>query len=203
MQAFNRLTWPLLAAAILVSPMPALARYTHGAVHHKAHPKAHAVKHSASRHLDESDPVFAYVRRQAGLTLARRYAPLIHEKAAKYHLPPMVVAGIINYESHFDTHCRTGRARGLMQVNHGHEKPGQNLYDPATNLDVGCRVLREYYVWAKRHMPPDATEWQIWNKALTTYNFGPIQVVSRGLMHSRYSRTIIRAWRSNLLPDDR
>ncbi len=207
MRALRRLMGPALVAAVLAAPIPALARHSHrhtaAAEHRLAAGKTRAKARSVARESLQASPVFAYIKRQAGVSLARRYTRLIVAKADKYRLPPLLVAGVINYESHFDTNCRTGRARGLMQVNHGHERPGQNLYDPATNLDIGCRVLREYHEWAAHHMPPDATAWQVWNRTLTAYNFGPIQVIDRGLMRSRYSRTVLGAYRSNLARYDR
>ncbi|MBU6427966.1 MAG: transglycosylase SLT domain-containing protein [Cyanobacteria bacterium REEB65] len=213
--------------ALLAQPFPAQAHHAAKHAFHRhssflphAHPHRahahHAHSHDVRRHLatplthkltarerlwiSPADPVFAFVRKHASAKLARPYTLWIHQMAAKHGVPPVLVAGIIEYESHFDTHCQTGRACGLMQVNHGHERPGQDLFDPKTNLDIGCRILRDYHDWAAKHMPPSASAWDVWNRALTAYNFGPIQVVSRGLYRSRYSRKLIRTWRANL-PD--
>ncbi len=142
------------------------------------------------------DGIYAFVKEKAGAKKAAAYAPLIRKKAAKYKVPSMLVAQIIEHESHFDPRCRTGPSMGLMQVNYGHARRGHNLYDPATNIDYGCKILKEYHDWAAARLPKAAEPRRVWEYALTAYNWGPTRAVSRGLFRSRYSDKVMRTWRS-------
>ena len=142
-----------------------------------------------------SDPLYDFVKKRAGAKRAATYTTLIRAKADKYKVPPMLVANIIEHESHFDPRCRTGPSMGLMQVNYGHARRGHNLYDPATNIDYGCKILREYHQWAKERLPKSANSRRVWEYALTAYNWGPTRAVSRGLYRSRYSDKVLRTWR--------
>lgn len=79
----------------------------------------------------------------------RTYAPLIVAAARSFNLQPSLVAGLIDVESGGQEHATSpdngpglGHAVGLMQVLEGNFAAGQNGYDPATNLAVGCRILR-------------------------------------------------------------
>lgn len=150
----------------------------------------------ASPAIGSDDALFDFVKSEVGPKKAPAFTDLIRRNARKHGVPPLLVANIIKAESHFDPTCRTGRARGLMQVNHGHERPGQNLYDNQTNVDIGCRILREYHDWAAARMPKSSSPHQVWHKALTAYNFGPNAVVSRGLYRSRYSHKVMGTWMS-------
>jgi soluble lytic murein transglycosylase-like protein len=78
------------------------------------------------------------------------YADLIVAAARAQDLPPSLVAGLIAVESggnpnatSIDNGPGLGHALGLMQCLEGHFAAGQNPYDPATNLAVGTRLLRE------------------------------------------------------------
>jgi hypothetical protein len=80
----------------------------------------------------------------------RRFAGLIQSYARKYRHRASLVAGLIDCESGGDPQATSpdngpglGHALGLMQVLQGHFGSNQNGYDPATNLEVGCRILRE------------------------------------------------------------
>lgn len=142
----------------------------------------------------QADPLYDYVKQHAGAKKAGTYTKLIRAKAEKYGVPPMLVANIIKHESHFDPRCRTGPSMGLMQVNRGHARNGHNLYDPATNIDYGCKILREYHQWAKARLPKSASSRRVWEYTLTAYNWGPTRAVSRGLFRSRYSDKVMRTW---------
>jgi hypothetical protein len=79
----------------------------------------------------------------------RRYAALILAGARMAQVRPSVVAGLIDVESggnpdatSADNGPGLGHALGLMQVLEGHFAPGQDGHDPATNIAVGCQVLR-------------------------------------------------------------
>lgn len=124
--------------------------------------------------------VHRFIESRAGKRVAQRLTPLIVAKATKYSLPPLLVAKVIYRESSFRSHVELHRCYGLMQVAYFHFKAGENPYDPATNVDAGCRVLSKYY-----------GRFRNWPQALTAYNFGPSATVSRGLGTSRYARQVL------------
>lgn len=128
------------------------------------------------------DPVKHFISSHYGQKKAEVYAPIIHTKAKKYRLPPLLIAKIIKLESDFNPRELSGRdAMGLMQVRRGHAKRGEDLYDPATNIDFGCRILREYVDEFNGDM----------HKGLSAYLHGPIYVASRGVKRTRYSRKLL------------
>ena len=74
---------------------------------------------------------------------------LVHREATRAHLPAELVLAVIEVESGFDRWAISpAGAQGLMQVMPfwpdilGH--PRANLHDPATNLRLGCTILRYY-----------------------------------------------------------
>lgn len=116
---------------------------------------------------------------------AKFYTPLIQKYAKKYGLPAHIVASVVWHESNYKPRSRSPyNALGLMQVvpYPGRFPAGSNPYDPAVNLDTGCRMLR-YYLY---RFNGD------WHRALTAYNFGE-RPVSRGLSRSRYSRAVLKS----------
>lgn len=74
---------------------------------------------------------------------------LIHYEATRAELPPELVLAVIEVESNFDRWAIShAGAQGLMQVMPFWLKeigrPGDNLLQPATNLRVGCTILKYY-----------------------------------------------------------
>lgn len=74
---------------------------------------------------------------------------LIHREARRVNLQPELVMAVIEIESSFDRWAISSvGARGLMQVMpfwlKEIGKPGDNLFDPQTNLRMGCTILRHY-----------------------------------------------------------
>ena len=74
---------------------------------------------------------------------------LVHEEASRAELPPELVLAVIDVESHFDRWAiSTAGAQGLMQImpfwlgEIG--RPQDNLFEPKTNLRLGCTILRYY-----------------------------------------------------------
>jgi soluble lytic murein transglycosylase-like protein len=129
-----------------------------------------------------TDPVQSYVAQHAGPKKAQVYVPIIKRKAAKYKLPPMLIAKIIKLESDFNPKETSHMdALGLMQIRRGHAKRGENLYDPETNIEFGCRILREYVNEFNGDM----------HRGLSAYLHGPIYVASRGVRSTRYSRKLL------------
>lgn len=130
----------------------------------------------------ERNPVERYIASNYGTAKAERFAPIINEKAKKYHLDPLLVARLIKLESDFNPKERSGKdAIGLMQVRQGHAKHGEDLYDPRTNIEFGCRILQEYTQQFDGDM----------HKGLSAYLHGPIYVASRGVNRTRYSRRLL------------
>ncbi|MGF6722438.1 hypothetical protein P3T43_001785 [Paraburkholderia sp. GAS41] len=75
------------------------------------------------------------------------YASLIEASAKKYNLDPALMWSVLMTESTGENGktSPTG-AKGLMQINHGNWKAygnGRDIMDPAANIEVGARVLRE------------------------------------------------------------
>jgi len=87
--------------------------------------------------------------------LTRRYAPLIEQHARSNGLDPALVKAVVAVESAFDPHALSDKgAVGLMQVipdtgerygltGDAHRSIAQRLLDPATNLRIGTRYLRD------------------------------------------------------------
>lgn len=112
---------------------------------------------------------------------ANYYAPIIIRVAGQHKLPAHLVANLIWYESNYRPRSMSqAGALGLMQVMPFHFRKGENWKDPATNINVGCRVLKDYN---KRFGGN-------WHKTLVAYNEGP-RAVSRGKFRSRYSRYVL------------
>ncbi|HEY9900251.1 MAG TPA: transglycosylase SLT domain-containing protein [Pantanalinema sp.] len=131
--------------------------------------------------LAKNDPVVRFISSQYGRAKAERFAPIIHAKATKYGHDPLLIARLIKLESDFDPRERTGDAMGLMQIRRGHARHGEDLYDPTTNLEFGCRILAEY----TREFKGDK------HKGLSAYLHGPIYVASRGVRRTGYSRRLL------------
>lgn len=130
----------------------------------------------------EHDPVFAYIAKFAGQAKAEAYTPLVTSTAEKYQLSPMLIAKIIKVESNFNPRQTSHKdALGLMQIRKGHAKRGEDLYDPATNIEFGCRILRKYVDQFDGDM----------HRGLSAYLYGPIYVSKRGVRSTRYSRMLL------------
>lgn len=79
----------------------------------------------------------------------RRLLGLIHAEAARAGVPASLVLAMINVESDFKPWAVSSvGAQGLMQIMpfwlKAAGKPGDNLFDPQTNLRIGCTVLAYY-----------------------------------------------------------
>ena len=72
------------------------------------------------------------------------YGELIHEKALKYDVDPVLVAAVIEQESRFKSRARSHvGAKGLMQLmpRTGRWMGASNLYDPEQNIDAGVKYI--------------------------------------------------------------
>ncbi len=79
----------------------------------------------------------------------RRLLLLVHAEATQAHVPPSLVLAMINVESNFNRWAvSSAGAQGLMQIMpfwlKVAGKPGDNLFNPRTNLRIGCTVLAYY-----------------------------------------------------------
>lgn len=73
------------------------------------------------------------------------YGQLIHEKAEKYDVDPLLVAAVIEQESRFRHKAKSPvGARGLMQLmpRTGKWMGATNLYDPEQNIDAGVKYIK-------------------------------------------------------------
>ena len=78
-------------------------------------------------------------------TAAMPYGDIIHEKAKKYAVDPLLVAAVIEQESRFQHTARSQvGARGLMQLmpSTGRWMGARDLYDPAQNVDAGVKYIK-------------------------------------------------------------
>lgn len=129
------------------------------------------------------DQVEHFIAAHYGQKKADAYGWIINEKARKYHLDPLLVARLIKLESDFNPREKSGMdALGLMQVRRGHARHGENLFDPETNIEFGCRILHEYTAEFHGDL----------HRGLSAYLHGPIYVASRGVMRTRYSERLLR-----------
>jgi len=74
---------------------------------------------------------------------------LVHGEAKRAGVPPSLVLAMINVESDFHRWAvSSAGAQGLMQIMpfwlKVAGKPGDNLFDPRTNVRIGCTVLAYY-----------------------------------------------------------
>jgi len=89
------------------------------------------------------------------MALTSEYDNLIAEAASKYQVPFDWIKAVIGCESNFDAAAYRAEAAindasyGLMQVlygtakNLGYQGLPQGLLDPATNIDLGTKLLRQ------------------------------------------------------------
>lgn len=119
-----------------------------------------ALVHAMKRSPQASDD--PYIRQVWLRVMSQRLKPFIHDAVERRHLlvlvyqtatqagvSPELVLAIINVESGFQPYqvSATG-AQGLMQIMpfwlHVIGKPGDNLFNPRTNLTLGCAILHYY-----------------------------------------------------------
>lgn len=143
--------------------------------------------------------VYSYITKLKGKTLAKRLTPLILKSSKRHGLSPMLVTDIMRVESYFNIkEVSSAGALGLMQVMPVHFKnrriPKSKWFDPATNIDLGCRIYAYYKKQMKRRYPK-LSDNALRHRTLVAYNMGPKAVTSRGITRSRYSRVIMDYYR--------
>jgi soluble lytic murein transglycosylase-like protein len=104
------------------------------------------MSHRLKRHLPNTDQRLDFLR-------------LVHQESTQAGLPPELVLAVIEVESSFNRWAisRSG-AQGLMQIMPFWLKeigrPGDNLLQPATNLRLGCTILKYYLDMEQGHLRP-------------------------------------------------
>ncbi|HEX6159672.1 MAG TPA: lytic transglycosylase domain-containing protein, partial [Thermoanaerobaculia bacterium] len=114
------------------------------------------------------------------------YGELIHEKAVKYDVDPLLVAAVIEQESRFKSRARSHvGAKGLMQLmpRTGRWMGAKNLYDPEQNIDAGVK----YIAYLDKRFNGDL------KKIVAAYNGGEGNVMRyRGIPPFRETRTYVK-----------
>ncbi|MGH8224740.1 MAG: transglycosylase SLT domain-containing protein [Gammaproteobacteria bacterium] len=138
-----------LAPSAFAGPAPAAATRLTAAVKTAMHAPADGFHDAYLRSVwlqSMSDRLAKYITQ----TDARnKFLITLHAEAARASVPPQLVLAIVNVESDFDPWAvsATG-AQGLMQIMpfwlKEAGKPGDNLFDPRTNLRLGCTILAYY-----------------------------------------------------------
>jgi len=83
--------------------------------------------------------------RQEFFANAVPYGDIIHSKAQKYDVDPVLVAAVMETESRFQSNARSQvGARGLMQLmpRTGRWMGARNLYNAEQNVDAGAKYLK-------------------------------------------------------------
>ena len=75
----------------------------------------------------------------------------------------------MSVESGGDPKAQGGSSMGLMQINPGWFKPGENPWDPETNINKGAEILRSCEDQAGGWHPGED-----WTRAMACYNTGSI-----------------------------
>ncbi|HVT44140.1 MAG TPA: lytic transglycosylase domain-containing protein [Thermoanaerobaculia bacterium] len=119
------------------------------------------------------------------------FGDLIHEKASKYDVDPVLVASVMEAESRFKQRARSHKgAQGLMQLmpRTGRWMGARNLYDPDQNVDAGVKYLK----YLEERFDGDL------NKMIAAYNAGEGNVRKYGgVPPYRETRTYLKKVLSN------
>jgi hypothetical protein len=104
----------------------------------EAEPQSNDVFHQEIRRINVA------IRREF-FTNAVPFGDIIHAKAQKYDVDPLLVAAVVETESSFRSHARSQvGARGLMQLmpRTGRWLGARNLYNAEQNVDAGAKYLK-------------------------------------------------------------
>jgi hypothetical protein len=119
------------------------------------------------------------------------FGELIHRKAEKYDVDPILMAAIMEQESRFKPRAKSPvGARGLMQLmpRTGYWMGARNLYDPEQNVDAGAKYLR----YLDKRFKGDT------RKVIAAYNAGEGNVIRyRGTPPFRETRQYVKKVTSN------
>jgi len=100
----------------------------------------------------QTDDVFQHEMRRVNIAIRREFftnavpfGDIIHAKAQKYDVDPVLVAAVVETESSFRSHARSQvGAKGLMQLmpRTGRWMGARNLYNADQNVDAGAKYLK-------------------------------------------------------------
>jgi soluble lytic murein transglycosylase-like protein len=114
-------------------------------------------------------------------------SPLIHQAALRYGLEPGMLMALVEVESGFNPKAISPKgARGLMQLmpstaaRYG-MRDVRELHDPARNLDIGARHLKDLLVLHRGQ----------WALAMAAYNAGQGAVAKHGQRIPSYKETML------------
>lgn len=116
------------------------------------------------------------------LTALPRYSALIKATSASYRLDPSLVGAIALQESDLDPNAYNGAdpqggAFGLMQIllgtarGLGYQGDAGALFQPALNLELGAKLLRQNLDRVQRYTPA-LSQLEAENRAIAAYNAG-------------------------------
>lgn len=124
----------------------------------------------------ETEPELVEVFPEADPIIETDIDALIVQVAGEYGLPWQLVRAVCWVESRFDPYAKSDHPDyGLMQVwsevwrSYGYDPNSSMVYDPLTNLRVGCDVLKDKI---------DGSGGEL-NYALTKYRFGDGEAMAR------------------------
>lgn len=124
----------------------------------------------------ETEPELIEVFPEADPIVETDIDALIVQVAGEYGLPWQLVRAVCYVESGFDSHAKSDHPDyGLMQVwsevwrSYGYDPNSSIVYDPETNLRMGCTVLKDKIVRSDGEL----------NYALTRYRFGDGDALAR------------------------
>lgn len=98
-----------------------------------------------------------------------QWRDLIVEAGVANDVPPGLIQAVMSVESGGDPNALGGQSMGLMQVMPFWFQPGENAWDPATNIHKGAQILRQCEEKAGGWHPGED-----WTKAMACYNSGSI-----------------------------
>jgi hypothetical protein len=100
----------------------------------------------------EADDVFQHEMKRVNMAIRREFftnevpfGDIIHAKAQKYDVDPVLVAAVVETESSFRSNARSQvGAKGLMQLmpRTGRWMGARNLYNADQNVDAGAKYLK-------------------------------------------------------------
>ena len=105
-----------------------------------------------------------------------QYDDIIIRESELKGLDPNFIKAIIKIESSGNRYAvnPNGSCKGLMQINEQYHANGRNLFDPNTNIEIGCRIWldygqgsnyqKEYWLAAYNWGPGNVQQWQEGNK---------------------------------------
>jgi len=139
----------VLASPTWAGPAPSSSSALTAAVKTAMHSSDDSFKNDAVRQVWLQTMSARLARTLPDAEKRRKLLLAVHAEATQAKVPPALVLAIINTESNFDPWAvSSAGAQGLMQIMpfwlKKAGKPGDNLFNPRTNLRLGCTILAYY-----------------------------------------------------------